>query len=909
MRTISTLGLVMLFLAIPLHAQTAKQKAKAPSEAPAAAPGVAGPRIDPVLLSALKPRSIGPAVMGGRVSDIALDPENPFVFYVGLGTGGLMKTTDNGGTFDAIFEQQPTASIGAVAVAPSDPKVVWVGSGEANDRNSSGWGNGVYRSTDGGATWTDVGLKNSRTIARVVVHPKDPRTALVAAVGDLWSPSPERGLYKTTDAGQTWNRVLQAPTPYDNRVGCGDVAIDPANPDIVYAAMYARQRTPWSFVSGPDSTDGKDLGGIFRSTDGGATWKKLTNGLPGATGRIGLAVYAKNPKIVYAVVQSYEGGTTDIDSPLSKMGGVFRSEDGGDTWKRMSALDPRPFYFSQIRVDPENDQRIYVLGFMLHVSEDGGRTWREDRFKNVHADNHALAIDSRFAAPSEAGKPGGARRLLLGTDGGVYQSFDMGARWDDLNRMAAGEYYRVAVDDSTPYRICGGLQDNASWLGPSATRTKEGILNADWINIYGGDGFGCAFDSADSSIVYAESQSADFYRLDLNSGQVKMLRPAPAEGQAGFRFNWDSPLVASQQHKGTIYLGGNRIFALTDRGEHWRIISPDLSAQEPARIMTTGSGAETYGVVFTIAESPVKAGLLWAGTDDGKVWITENDGGNWTDLTASLPSTVKGLWISRLAGSHFDPKVAYMAVAGFRAGNYAPLAYRTADAGHTWQSIAGNLPPDGPVRFVYEDPKNANLLYAGTECGLYLSFDRGGTWLKYPNLPTVRVDDLVIHPRDLDMVIATHGRSLYIVDDVRPVEEMTPDVQAKDAYLFAPRPAFGFEPLPGYVDSEGSAVFRGTNPPAGAIITVYVKQYSGEPVKISVANSEGIPVANFTLPGTPGFNRVAWDLKPTKDVLTEYGGEGQKFVPAGDYDVTLTAGSVKQTQKLHVTLAPGLETR
>ncbi len=847
--------------------------------------------------------------MGGRVSDIALDPENPFVFYVGLGTGGLMKTTDNGGTFDAVFEHEPTASIGAVAVAPSNAKVVWVGSGEANDRNSSGWGNGVYRSTDGGSTWTNVGLKNSRTIARVVVHPKDPQTALVAAVGDLWSPGTERGLYKTTDAGQTWKRILQAPAPYDNRVGCGDVAIDPANPDTIYAALYARQRTPWSFVSGPDYTDGKDLGGIFRSTDGGATWKKLTNGLPGATGRIGLAVYPKNPKIVYAVVQSYEGGTMDIDSPLSKMGGVFRSEDGGDSWKRMSALDPRPFYFSQIRVDPEDDQRVYVLGFMLHVSEDAGRTWREDRFKNVHADNHALAIDPRSAAPGEPGKPGGARRLLLGTDGGVYQSYDMGARWDDLNRMAAGEYYRISVDTSTPYRICGGLQDNASWLGPSATRTKEGILNADWINIYGGDGFGCAFDSADSNIVYAESQSGDFYRLDLNSGQIKSLRPAPAEGQVGFRFNWDSPLVASQHHKGTLYLGGNRIFALTDRAEHWRIISPDLSAQEPSRIMTTGSGAETFGVVFTIAESPVKAGLLWAGTDDGKVWVTESEDASWTDLTANLPPMTKGLWINRLAASHFDPKVAYMAVTGYRAGNYAPLVYRTADSGRTWQSIAGNLPADNPVRFVYEDSKNASLLFAGTEFGLYLSFDRGGSWVKYPDLPTVMVDDLIIHPRDGDMVIATHGRSLYIVDDIRPLEDLTPEVQAKDAYLFAPRDAFGFEPLPGYVDSEGTAVFRGANPSAGAIITAYVKQYTGEPVKVSIANAAGIPVANLTMPGTPGLNRVSWDLKPTKDVLTEYGGQGQKFVPAGDYEVTLTVGPVKQSQKLHVTLAPGLETR
>ncbi len=895
------LAVALLVLMFPAEAQTGRQKPKPATGAAqpvALPPAVVGPKVDSVLLSALKPRGIGPAVMGGRVSDIALDPDNPYVFYVALGTGGVMKTSDNGGTFQGIFEHEATGSIGAVAVAPSDAKVVWVGTGEANDRNSSGWGNGVYRSTDGGGKWTRVGLANSKTIARIVAHPKDPLTAFVAAVGDLWNPSPERGLYKTTDGGQTWSRILQAPAPYDDRVGCGDLAIDPDSPETIYAAMYARRRAPWSFTAGPDATDGEDLGGIFRSRDAGKTWTKLANGLPGATGRMGLAVYAKNPKIVYAVVQSYEGGTTDIDSPVSKMGGVFRSEDGGDSWKRMSALDPRPFYFSQIRIDPENDQHIYVLGFMLHVSEDGGRTWREDRFKNVHADCHALAIDPRSP-----------KRLLLGTDGGVYQSFDAAASWDDLNRIASGQYYRISLDTSTPYRICGGLQDNASWLGPSATRTKEGILNSDWINIYGGDGFGCAFDSADSNIVYAESQSADFYRLDLNSGQIKNLRPAPAEGQVGFRFNWDSPLVASQHHKGTIYLGGNHIFALTNRGENWKVISPDLSAQEPSRIMTTGSGAETYGVVFTIAESPMQANLLWAGTDDGKVWITENEGGTWTDVTPSLPPAVKGLWMNRLAASHFDAKVAYLAVTGYRAGNYAPLVYRTADSGKTWQSIAGNLPADNPVRFVYEDPKNANLLYAGTEFGLYLSFDRGGSWLKYPDLPTVMVDDLAIHPRERDMVVATHGRSLYIVDDITALEQLTTDVQSKAAHLFAPRAVFGFESLPGYVESEGSAVFRGANPPAGAIITAYVKEYTGDPVKISIANAAGTPVANLTMAGTPGFNRVTWDLKPTKDVLTEYGGQGQKFVPAGDYDVTLSYGPVKLKQKLHVDLAPGLETR
>ncbi|HEX8832228.1 MAG TPA: hypothetical protein VF705_13725, partial [Longimicrobium sp.] len=501
---------------------------------------------------ALRARSIGPAIMGGRVSDIELDPADPYTFYVALGTGGVMKTTDNGGTWSGIFEHEKVAAIGDIAVSPSDPKTVWVGTGEANDRNSVSWGAGVYRSTDGGDHWTRAGLANTRAIARVIVHPTDPRTAWVAAVGDVWTPG-ERGCYRTTDAGATWRKTLGAPAPDDMKVGCGDLAIDPRNPNVLYAALYARRRTPWSFVAGPDYTGGRDLGGIFKSTDGGVTWRKLTNGLPTGTGRIGLAVYAKDPRIVYAVVQSDARGTSNIDDVHSKAGGVFRSDDAGEHWTRMSDLDPRPFYFSQIRVDPENDKHVYVLGFMFHVSDDGGRTWREDRFKNVHSDLHALAIDPRRPA-----------RLLLGTDGGVYQSYNAGEGWNFLNNFAAGEFYRINVDQSTPYRICGGLQDNLNWVGPSATRSKEGITNADWTNIQGGDGFYCFFDPTNPQVVFAESQSGYVHRYDLRSGAVKELRPEPAEGQAGFRFHWNSPLVPSRHDSTAFYLGGNRVFRLTD---------------------------------------------------------------------------------------------------------------------------------------------------------------------------------------------------------------------------------------------------------------------------------------------------------------------------------------------------------
>ncbi len=466
--------------------------------------------------------------------------------------------------------------------------------------------------------------------------------------------------------------------------------------------QHARQRTPWSFTSGSTYTDGKDLGGIFKTTDGGVTWRKLDNGLPSNTQRIGLTIFKKNPKILYAVVQSDEGGTSSIGNIHSKRGGIFRSEDSGENWTRVNALNPRPFYFSQIRVDPMNDQRVYVLGFMLHVSEDGGKSFREDHFQKVHADCHALAIDPR-----------NPRRLLLGTDGGAYQSFNAGKSWEYLNRMAAGEFYRIAVDMSTPYRIAGGLQDNNNWVGPNMTRTKEGILNSDWINIGGGDGFYCVFDPLDSNTVYAESQQGFIHRFNLRTGELKVLRPEPAEGQPAFRFHWNSPLIPSRHVPGTMYLAGNRVFKLMERAEQWKLISSDLSTQDPKKIMSVGSGAENYGVVYTLAESPVKAGMLWVGTDDGKVWITENVGESWTDLSDHLPKAAKGQWMSRIEPSYHDPKIAYLAVDAHRTDNYGPLAYRTEDGGKSWQSIASNLSADGPVKVLREDPKNPNLLFAG----------------------------------------------------------------------------------------------------------------------------------------------------------------------------------------------------
>ncbi|HEV7591488.1 MAG TPA: hypothetical protein VGO40_25460, partial [Longimicrobium sp.] len=481
--------------------------------------------------------------------------------------------------------------------------------------------------------------------------------------------------------------------------------------------------------------------------------------------------------------------------------------------------------------------------------------------------------------------------------------------WAFLNNFAAGEFYRINVDMGTPYRICGGLQDNLNWVGPGATRGKEGIVNADWTNINGGDGFYCFFDAQNPQLVFAESQEGFMHRFDLRSGAVKELRPQPAEGQTGFRFHWNSPLIPSRHDPRAFYLAGNRVFRLTDNGESWRTISPDLSARLPERILTTGSGAENYGVVYTLAESPARRGVLWAGTDDGKLWTTEDEGAHWTDLTTNLPQAVRGEWISRVEAGHADARVAYVAVDAHRSGKFAPYLYRTADGGRTWESVAGNLPANGPVKVVREDPNNPDLLFAGTEFGLYASLDRGRTWRRIGDLPTVAVDDILIHPRDLDLVVATHGRSLYVIDDIRGLEMLGDTLRGRDAVLFPIRPAVGFEPLPGWVDSGGNAAFHGANPPVGALITYYVKRYTGDEVKIAITDAAGAPVANLTAPGVPGLNRVNWDLKTSKDLLNEYGGEGAKFVRPGEYTVTLTFGAVKATQKLRVEILPGIETR
>lgn len=884
----------------------------------ASAESVSAAPLSEAMLKGLKARPIGPAVMGGRVSDLALDPRNPATFYAGISLGGVWKTANNGVSFAPVFDDQPVQSIGAVAVAPSDPDIVWAGTGEGNDRNSSGWGNGVYKSIDGGEHWQPMGLATSRAIRHVVIHPTNPDLVYVAAAGSLWAPGGERGLYRTTDGGKTWQCVLAAPAPHDALAGCSDIVMDPKAPDTLYAALYARQRKPWGFYYGIHATGGADVGGVFKSTDGGASWTRLTNGLPTLTGRIGLAVALSKPGVVMAVVQSDEGGTSDIDANHSRRGGIFRSDDGGATWTRVNALNPRPFYFSKIEIDPANDQRVYVLGWQLFVSDDGGRNFREDLSGKVHPDIHALVIQPGSALPTKAPRPGAgigesappvSQRLILGTDGGVYQSFDAGKTWAFLNHLPIGQYYRIELDSSMPYRIAGGLQDNSNWVGPSRTFTKEGIRNADWSFIGGGDGFYCVFDPSDRDIIYAESQGGEVHRYNARTGEVRIWQPRPTEGQPAFRFQWNAPLLGSQHRPGVMYLAGNRVFRLTDRAERFEVISPDLSYNQPDKTTAVGSTAENYAVVYALAESPLAAGTLFAGTDDGRLWFTQDDGGRWTEITETIPGEARGKWVARLEPSRFDAGTAYVVFTGYRAGDDAPYIYRMAQWGKDWTRLSGDLAPNNAAIVVREDPVNPRLLYAGTEFGLFVSLDGGTHWSKFGGLPPIRIDDLKIHPRDADLVVGTHGRSLYVVDDTRPLRELTPEVMTRDAHLFSIRPVHGRYVWPGWEDSLGKGWFKGENPPEGALLTVWVREFTGEKFTVTITNARGQPLARFEQPAVPGLTRLNWDLRVAKEYRGEYmGDQADRLVEPGEYTAELEFKALKTKQSFTVTIEPGIAT-
>ncbi len=909
---VCSVAVAALTLVIAVNAQT-------PTTAPVPTSAAASPRV-----ADLQWRNVGPAIMGGRIDDIVADPANPSIIYIGAATGGVWKTVNAGTTWTPIFDDEGTTSIGDLALAPSNPNIVWVGTGEANNRQSSSWGNGIYKSTDAGKTWTRMGLEETRHIGRIVIDPRNPDIVYVAALGHLWGPNKARGLYKTTDGGKTWTNTKFI----DENTGFVDVVMDPANSRVLYAAAYQRQRTPWGFDGGGPGS------GLYKTTDAGRTWTKLTNGLPsGDTGRIGLAIYPKNPNILYASVENADGG-------------LFRTDDAGRTWKRVNKLDVRPPYFSNVRVDPQNDQRVYMLASPFYVSDDGGKTFRSDGARNVHVDHHAMWID-----------PNNPAHLMLGNDGGFWISWDRAVTWQRFNNIPLGQIYIVSADNSDPYRLYAGLQDNGVWEGPSATRHRVGPLNDDWIQVDGGDGMYVTADPEDPTTAYIEMQDGRLMRFDYTSGEVKSIDPwvkdAPdagdfGKGAAKLRFNWTTPVVISPQNHLTIYLAGNRLWKSLDRGDTWFPISPDLSrgvdrdklpimgVVPTAKTLSLNDGVTSYGNATTMMESPVAPGLMLVGMDDGNVQMTADGGASWTNMTSRFPGLPDGAEPSRLVLSRFDARRMFATFDNHRKDDYKAYVYRSDDGGATWRAIANGLPAVS-VRTVAEDPRNPDLLFLGTENGVWYSDDRGASWTRLKNgLPDVPVPDIVVQPRDHDLILGTHGRSIYIMN-IAPLEALTTEVESRAAYLFPPRPATEFNYLE-HRDFLAQGTYVGANPPYGATIDYYVKDAGAAP-KLAIADADGEVVRELTGDGAAGLHRLVWDLRytpppatnrpPTPGVDTkarpseatlaripgDYGGGGditggesggEPILPTGPpvlpglYTITLTAGGASSRATVRV---------
>ncbi|MBZ5537573.1 MAG: hypothetical protein LAO31_16575 [Acidobacteriia bacterium] len=868
-------------------------------------------KLDASFYKNLKPRSIGPAIMGGRIDDFAVVENNPSIVYVATASGGILKTVNNGTTWEPIFDNEAVSTIGDIAICPSDPSILYVGTGEANNRQSSSWGNGVYRTMDAGKTWSHVGLKETKAIGRVVINPQDPNTVYVAATGNLWGANKERGVFKTTDGGKTWTQSLFV----NEDTGAIDLAMDPQSPNTLYAAMYQRRRTVFGFNGGGPGS------GLYKTVDGGATWTKLTKGLPseGDIGRIGIGIYRFNPNIVYALFEN------------QKAGGIYRSNDKGETWTKMSETNPRPMYYSQVHVDPNNDQRVWLLGAPMYFTEDGGKTFRSNLVQRIHGDYHAMWID-----------PANSNHMWVGSDGGIHQTYDRGVTWDFINTYPLGQFYEVSFDMQKPYRVCGGLQDNGSWCGPSATLFSAGITNDDWFRVGGGDGFYTANDPVDPNTVYAESQDGNLSRLDLRTTESKSIRPQMKEGDPPYRFNWNSPVLISGFDHNTIYYGGNFLFKSTDRGETWTPLGGDLTTgvdrskqgifgvvpSKERDTLSRNDGVQWYPTATTIAESPLNANVLLYGSDDGNLQITRDGGKTWKNVADKIPGLPKGTYVSRVAASKSAEGTVYATFDGHRMGDFNTYVFTSTDYGERWKSIAANLPNIGGVHVIREHPRNANVLFLGTEFGAFISMNRGGSWepLKLSGFPTVPVDDIQIHPRDNDLILGTHGRSIYILDDSTPIEKASDSVANSDLYVFEPRTAVEYR-MYGNKGSTGHEWFMAPNPPYGAILTYYIKNKPGEKeqVRITISEKGGKTIREiYRNPKEQGLNRANWDLRtnppvpPTPEELERaqeaaaagffgFGrGTGARVLP-GEYDVKVSLGDKSASTTVKVEEDPRIQ--
>lgn len=793
---------------------------------------------------ALHVRSIGPAVMGGRLQDVEVDPNNPAIIYVGAAAGGIWKTVNNGTTWEPVFEGQADNTFGDLAIFAGDSRIVWAGTGEQNNRQSSSWGGGIYRSTDAGATWQFLGLKESGSIGRVLLHPTDPNTAWVAVVGHLWKPSTERGVYKTTDAGKTWTKSLFI----DSLTGANEIVMDPRNVNTLYASTYQRLRSVYGFNGGgPGSA-------LWKSTDGGGTWQKIENGLPtGDKGRIGIAIAPSKPDVLVATVEHATGS------------GLYRSENAGATWTMASRTNPRPMYYSKPKFDPKTDQRIWLMGVQPTKSEDGGKTFATlpnapTYDLGLKDDHHALWID-----------PQNTSHLLLAGDGGLHESWDRGVTYSRINNFAVGQFYRIAVDNRDPYWIYGGLQDAHSWMGPSATKHWLGILNADWHQIGFSDGTGQAVDKKGERYVYSTSSGGSLSRVDALTGDRYDIQPQAPAGES-YRYDWTAPIVASVHKEGTVYLGANKLLISHDFGSTWAA-TPDLTRQvnrdtlRLAGVLNTdirlsrNDGETNYSEISAMAESPLDAKVLWVGTDDGNVQLSRDGGKKWTELSSNISGVPSGSFVDRIVASSASKGTAYVTLENHRSGDFAPHIFRTTDFGSTWSSVTNGFAPDAPVRSIVEYPGKPNVLFAGTERFLYFTTDSGAKWTRLAaDLPTTRYDDLVIQPRTKDLVIATHGRSIWVLDDASPFAEWTPAVAAAPSHLFSVRSAM----IVNYwadVSTAAQGIYAAENPAEGATFSYHLGAPATK-VTFTVTNSKGRVVRELTGPTTPGqLLRVNWDLR------------------------------------------------
>jgi photosystem II stability/assembly factor-like uncharacterized protein len=858
-------------------------------------------------------RSVGPAFMSGRIADIAIHPDNPAVWYVAVGSGGVWKTSNAGATFEPIFDSQPSFSIGCVTLDPSNPAIIWVGTGENVGGRHVGFGDGLYRSSDDGKTWQHMGLKESEHISKVVVHPDDSDVVWVAAQGPLWSKGGERGLYMTTDGGTTWTQTLGD----DEWTGVTDIAIDPRNPDVLYAATWDRHRTVAAYMGGGPGT------GLHKSTDGGRTWTELSTGLPTSNmGKIGLTISPHQPDVLYAAIE--------LDR---RKGGVYRSSNAGASWTKMSDAvsgATGPHYYQELYACPHEFDRLYLVDVRMQISDNGGKTFRRMSEEHKHSDNHAIAfLEDR------------PNYLLVGTDGGLYESYDLAQNWRYFDNLPLTQFYDIAIDDSEPfYQIYGGTQDNSTQCGPSQTDNVHGIMNDDWRVVLNWDGQQPAIEPGNPDIAYGQRQQGTLSRIDMKTGEVIDIQPTPAAGESYERWNWDAPILISPHDPKTVFFASQRLWMSTDRGDSWTALSGDLTRDE-RRVDLPIMGAvqsydnpwdiyamSTYNTITMIAQSPEDAGLIYIGTDDGLVQITEDGGDNWRKMEVGrLPGCPKTAYVNEIKADLYDANVAYLAADNIKYGDFQPYIYKTTDKGKTWRSMRGDMPDRQPVWRMVQDHVNKDLIFAGTEFGLYVTIDGGKHWSPMSNgLPPIAVRDVQIHRRENDLVLGTFGRGIYILDDLSPLRAMADEapalVDASDAHWYVPRSKISFGDKKG---SMGATHYVADNPPFGAVITYYLpealktqrqlRQDSEQKAKkanrpisvpdwsaltaeemevgpyiwLTITKDGGEPVRRMTAPVTGGVHRVAWDLRPDSPApLTRATDGGQTMMVApGTYEVSM----------------------